>query len=564
MRNILIANCLFLFFTAKAVTYGDVVFSELMPDPEPCVGLPAVEYVELSNRSGNTLSLAGWSFLYGDKSYALPACTIAAGEYVTLCAKTSVNAFPTGTSVVGMTSFPTLLNSGKLMALVSASGELICQLDYADTWYGSGFKSGGGWSLECIDLTNFSGLASNWKASDDPSGGTPGRPNSVSMENPATETPLCTRLYVPSPQTVELHFSTFMQRSMLANILNYNLVPENSIVLSATVSIPDTRVVTLQLSDTLVSGIIYELTIKGLLDVAEKTLNDTTLVFGLPEKPTPGSLQLNEILFNPLPGSSDYVELVNVGTKCVDLSEVWLTNRTSTGSLNTGKRLSDKPLPCVPGSYWLLSESPDSVCAAGPFPAIPNSLKVSGFPSMPDDAGTVSLVTTSAEILDETTYTDRMHFALITNAEGVALEKNRPDAPSRLPSNWTSANALVHFGTPGFPNSNLLESAVPGVKGFYTKQSWMTPNNDGRDDRICIFYEWAEPCAGTLRIFDLQGRLVRTLANNEVLGLSGQFLWDGIRDDGTLVAYGRYILLSEAFTPKGRVFRNRLVLTILF
>jgi hypothetical protein len=49
-----------------------------------------------------------------------------------------------------------------------------------------------------------------------------------------------------------------------------------------------------------------------------------------------------------------------------------------------------------------------------------------------------------------------------------------------------------------------------------------------------------------------------------VLGTEGRYFWDGIRDDGRLAAYGRYILFAEAFTPKGTVFRNRLVLTILF
>jgi len=293
-------------------------------------------------------------------------------------------------------------------------------------------------------------------------------------------------------------------------------------------------------------------------------MTDTTLLLGLPEKPLPGSLQLNEILFNPLPGGCDYVEFVNVGTKCVDLSQVWLTNRSAGGVLNAGKRLSEKPLPCMPGSNWLLSESPDSVCASGPFPLMPNALKISGFPSLSDDAGNVSLITTSAEVLDELAYTEKMHFALITNPEGVALEKIRPSAPTLLASNWISANSASHYGTPGFQNSQYRDVAVIGVKGFYTKQAWMTPNNDGRDDRVSILYELPEACAGNLTVFDLQGRLIRKLANNEVFASEGTYLWDGIRDDGCLAPFGRYILVAEAFSPTGQVIRNRLVLTILF
>jgi hypothetical protein len=564
MRTILTTICLLIYGLTRASNYGDVVFSELMLDPEPSVGLPAVEYVEICNSSALSVSLAGWSLQYGDKSYNLPSCSLAPGEYVVLCAKTSVNAFPSGISVLGMTSFPSLLNSGKLMALVSATKELICCLDYSDRWYGSSFKANGGWSLECIDLSNLSGSASNWTASKDLSGGTPGRRNSVSAVNPALDRPVCSRLYVPSPNTVEIHFSEFMQLSTLTNILNYSVSPANSIVLSATVPFPNTRVVTLQLSDTLVSETEYQLNLTGLFDVSDFDLTDTTLALGLPEKAAPGSLKLNELMFNPVSGGCDYVEFVNVGSKCIDLSDVWLTNRSPSGALNAGRQLSDKPLPCLPGSYWLLSESPDSVCVAGSFPRMPNALSLTGFPSLPDDLGTVALVTTSAEVIDEMAYSDKMQFELILNPEGVALEKIRPDAASEVGSNWVSANASVHYGTPGFKNSQYREIQYKGVKGFYTSQAWMSPNNDGRNDRICIQYELPETCAGSLRIFDLQGRLVRKLVNNEVLGISGSYSWDGMRDDETLASIGRYILIAEAFTPKGQVFRNRLVLTILF
>jgi len=568
-RNILTVICWLVCGVASATVngtfeYGTLVFSELMVDPEPPVGLPAVEYVEICNRSDSEVSLAGWTFLYGEKPYPLPACTLSAGEYLVFCAKTSVAAFPAGTSVLGMSSFPSLLNSGKLMVLVSSTNELICCLDYSDSWYGSGFKANGGWSLECRDLSNFSGAASNWTASTDVSGGTPGRINSVSAENPSLEAPFCSRLYVPSPNTIEIHFSGFMEVASLSNILNYAVSPENTLVLSASPGFPDPRVVTLKLSDTLISEATYELTLSGLYNLSGFPLPDTTLLLGLPEKPGPGSLQWNEILFNPLSGSCDYVEFVNVGTKCVDLSQVWLTNRSAGGVLNAGKRLSEKPLPCMPGSYWLLSESPDSVRAAGPFPLMPNALKISSFPSLSDDAGNVSLLTTSAEVLDEMVYTEKMHFALITNPEGVALEKIRPSAPSAVRTNWVSANSASHYGTPGFQNSQYRDVVLSGVKGFYMKQAWMTPNNDGRDDRVNIQYELPEACAGNLIVYDLQGRLVRKLANNEVFASQGCYLWDGIRDNGTLAPFGRYILFAEAFTPTGQVIRNRLVLTILF
>jgi len=560
MRNFLLAIYCLAYQLAGAVDYGAVVFSELMVDPEPSVGLPAVEYLELCNRSATAVSLTGWTLLYGDKSYPLPACILAPGAYVVLCAKANLNAF--SEAVMGMSTFPSLLNTGKLMALLSSSAELVSCLDYSEKWYGSGFKAEGGWSLECKDLSNLSGSASNWTASKDASGGTPGRMNSVSTVNPTSAIPCCTRIYVTTPNTFEIHFSEFMQPSDLTNILNYTIMPENAIVLSATIDQPELRRVKLLLSDTLVSGVAYGLSLTGLYNLSGLPLKDTTLQVGLPEKPEAGSLQLNELLFNPKSGGFDYVEFVNVSSKGVDLSQVLLTNRSADGALNAGKQLSDKPLCCLPGSYWLLTENPDSLCLT--FPPMPNALQLAGFPSMPDDFGNVCMVTTSAEIVDEMDYDEQMHFALITNREGVALEKIRPEAPSQQRSNWISANAASHFGTPGFKNSQFREADVSGTKGFYVRQAWMTPNNDGRDDRICVQYDLPEACAGNLSVYDLQGRVVRKLANNEVFAFEGSYLWDGIREDGTLAPFGRYILFAEAFTPKGKVIRSRLVLTILF
>lgn len=560
MRNFLLVIYCLAYQLAGAVDYGAVVFSELMVDPEPIVGLTAVEYLELCSRSATAVSLTGWTLLYGDKTYPLPTCTLGPGAYVVLCAKANVNAF--SGNVMGMSTFPSLLNTGKLMALLSSSAELVSCLDYSEKWYGSGFKAEGGWSLECKDLSNFSGSANNWTASKDASGGTPGRMNSVASVNPSSTIPSCTRIYVPTPNTLEVHFSEFMQPSDLTNILNYTITPESAIVLSATIDIPELRRVKLTLSDTLVSGVTYGLSLTGLYNISGILLKDTTLQVGLPEKPETGSLQLNELLFNPKSGGFDYVEFVNVSTKGVDLSQVLLTNRSADGTLNAGKQLSDKPLCCLPGTYWLLTENPDSLCLT--FPHMPNALKIPSFPSMPDDFGNVSLVTISAEILDEMDYDEHMHFVLITNREGVALEKIRPDAPSQQRPNWISANAASHFGTPGYQNSQFREAEATSTKGFYVRQAWMTPNNDGRDDRVDILYELPEPCAGNLTLYDLHGRVIRKLVNNEVLATSGTILWDGIRQDGTPAPIGRYILFAEAYTPTGKVIRNRLVLTILF
>jgi len=62
-----------------------------------------------------------------------------------------------------------------------------------------------------------------------------------------------------------------------------------------------------------------------------------------------------------------------------------------------------------------------------------------------------------------------------------------------------------------------------------------------------------EGYTGTVQLFDTQGRLVRGLVNNDLLGREGCFTWDGLSDDDTEARSGIYIVYAEIFNLEGRV-----------
>ena len=71
--------------------WGDLVWNEVMADPAPPVQLPDREYVELYNRSGESLTLTGWQLAVNGRVYLLddlevdPGLQLLPGQYVVLC-----------------------------------------------------------------------------------------------------------------------------------------------------------------------------------------------------------------------------------------------------------------------------------------------------------------------------------------------------------------------------------------------------------------------------------------------------------------------------------------------
>ena len=564
LHRFVLSICLMCSLYSFSGTYGSLVFSELMVDPNPVVGLPEVEYIEIYNRGNQTVSLQGWTLCYGEKSYKFPDYSIDSAGFCLLCSKKAAVLLPSGISLAVFESFPILGNTGQLMYLKDDHGELITCIEYSVDWYKNEFKAKGGWSLECIDLNNLSGNSSNWNSSSNLNGGTPGYVNSVSAINPDDIFPICTGIYVLSPNQIELTFSKSLQAENLASLVNYEISPKTTLVSAIMPLIPPYRSVVLILSDSLEFSIKYYLRISNLKDVSGFFLPEVSIPFGLPEEPSFFDLSLNEVLFNPAPNGCDYVEFVNISDKCIDLSQVWLTNKSASGSLDKGVRLSEKPLPCVSGSYWLLSARANVLFSINHGLKIPNEIYLSEFPSMPDDSGHLILLTTSAQIIDEMTYKESMHFSLISSCEGVSLEKINPKLKSLENVSWHSASSATGYGTPGIINSQYHDLSDMEEEGFFIQQKWITPDNDGLNDYLTIHYKVKDASLANLTIFDLEGRVIKFLVKNELLASEGSIYWDGTKEDLGLAPFGRYILQTDYFTPSGQRNKKRFVLTVLF
>ena len=100
-------------------------------------------------------------------------------------------------------------------------------------------------------------------------------------------------------------------------------------------------------------------------------------------------------------------------------------------------------------------------------------------------------------------------------------------------------------------------------ESFWLENDSFSPDGDGVGDELVIGYSMpATDTQADIRIYDASGRLVRLLAENYRLEAQGVFVWDGCREDGTLVRWGIYIIYVEVHAPSGKRERYKMACAV--
>ena len=164
--------------TYRQALADEIIINEIMVDINPApYSLPVKKYVELYNASAADFDLDGYVFRVGDVDYNLPKMTIKTDGYLIL-ASDETNFERYGQCVAAFQESK-LTVAGKHIALINKLGAVVDSLTYSADYYNDRDRSEGGFSMERLDpFNNCTGIL-NWHSSNDLSGGTPGRQNSV-------------------------------------------------------------------------------------------------------------------------------------------------------------------------------------------------------------------------------------------------------------------------------------------------------------------------------------------------------------------------------------------------
>lgn len=541
----------------------DIIIDEIMADPTPVVGLPNNEWIELKNRSALPVRLQNWRIAdAASRSGPLPDIVLKPDSVIIVCAGSAVAALSIFGTAVPVSNFPSLDNDDDLLSLESADGNIIHAIHYSSSWYGNELKKNGGWSLEMIDPNAPCAGSSNWTASDQANGGTPGAVNSANAINSTISLPQLKRSYTADSLTVILVFDAPVDSSSSSIISNYAI--DNGIIIDSSAAIsPLFNEVRLKLGSALQKEMVYTITATNIHDCNNNTAStDKPVKTGIASQINRGDIIINEILFNPVPGAFDYVEFYNKSNKIIDASALYIANRNSSNTISSITQFTGSPFLLFPGEYLVITEDRTDL-ALHYFIKDPDAVMgISTLPSFPDDKGYIILLDNHGNIIDETDYLDDWHFALVNNAEGISLERIDPDDSSSRPGNWHSAASTAGYGTPGYKNSQY-RMQQPFTASITVSPPVFSPDNDGTDDIASIRYKLdAAGYAANVFIYDAAGRIIRNLAHNNILGNSGIWNWNGLGEKNQSLPAGPYIVLTEIFNMEGkkRLFKNVVVL----
>jgi hypothetical protein len=260
-------------------------------------------------------------------------------------------------------------------------------------------------------------------------------------------------------------------------------------------------------------------------------------VVAQPQISSNDNIVINEVLANE-PGSStklEWVELYNADSMEHDLGGWAFVCKEDTTLIPSGTVIPAQRFLII--ARRLLSSPPDSVSFEGRwgnrsgvwgdspgenFPAIQAEM------GLTNSGGTVSLIDPENTVRSFTWTQDC--------GDGVSLER-------------VSFERDVWFccvgsekSTPGKKNSvsttyseNLQLSIEPNP---------FSPDGDGFEDDVVFRYTLPQIANLTLKIYDVRGRLVKTLINGEPL-VSGAITWDGRDDRNRIVRVGIYLVWAE-------------------
>ena len=565
---VMIRYIVLLFFLSSIVKINaqvkpySIVINEILSDPSPIVALPNCEFIELRNCTNEIINLNKWKISNGTTTATIAIdFFLKADSLVILCARSNVIFFNGLNNIVGMTSFPTLANEEGMIVLSNKNGETIHAVSYKKRWHDNTIKVEGGWSLEMSNPFKPCNI-NNWHSSKNIRGGTPGGENSIFNIDSEEEKLTAIQCISTSEKEFILKLNKGADSSSLSIASNYKIESTGQYAIKALPAPPIFDHVKLILKDRIENEKIYRLTINNIKPCTSDIFDSTSIHTGIAIIPSKGDLIINELLFNPEPYGADFLEVYNNSKSVINAKDIYIAGKNSAGQIGSHFKCAEDDLNIFPGKFLVITTDSGNIIKN--WKKIDRSAisEIKSMPSYPDNEGSALLINKEGIIIDEFNYSDDMHYPLLIDKEGVSLERINPILPASLKENWHSASSSVYYATPTKENSQFRKSdSINNMIEII--QTDFSPNNDGINDFININYKMSNPGNSiSIYAFNFNGMMIRKIADNQLCGTSGTFIWDGLNQHKQKVNSGIYIILAEVLDLRGKQMRFKKAIAV--
>jgi hypothetical protein len=530
---VLLFSILFLFsvFSANAQVY----INEIFPAPAQSKS----EWIEIYNPNENDISLPGLIITNRNSSFKLERnINLLPNSFFALLSDT-VGFSDNLTCPFLVINLPTLHNDWDAITIRTLDSVLIDSIYYDFRWGKKDF------SLERYDWSIPAVSKENWNVSSDVSGHTLCRKNSKTIKDIQLEDELqidngiCRLLLknfgrknIENLQieiTVSFSFGEFDTIFSIGSWKQNKLQRGDSLHLQFSI---DSVLKTLEYS--FLNKIDYFI---GFDSMDTRVSRQKSLRLNLP-KPFKGLL-INEILFDVYTGCGEFLELVNISSRDMNLSKWKLRN-------SSGKMLSfpnDDSFKIKAGKYCaIVWDSSFFNCFEGK-KGDSNVIYVEAPFVLRNSGDKIVLSDPIGIVHDSVNFLPQWHKGKMTSFKQKSLEKMIESKSSNDSTNWYTC-VDKRGATPGELNSVSIQKEesiwvdiepnpfVPGkIENPVCKISYRLPFVQSRINA---------------KIFSLDGILVLELENNTTSPSSGIIEWDGMMQSGKKIEPGGYIFVIEA------------------
>lgn len=250
-----------------------------------------------------------------------------------------------------------------------------------------------------------------------------------------------------------------------------------------------------------------------------------------------GSLVFNEIMYEPETGGAEFVELFNTSNDSIQVGGMDL----KIGAKEKVK-LSSSTFVVPPQEYFVLAS--DSSVYKKYASLSKNKSRVSSSLTLSNEGTSLIVKDLFGTTLDSVVYSPSWHNRNFLETKNKSLERINPAFNVNDKSNW-STSVVNEGATPGKQNSIFTQKLASDSKVTISPNPF-SPDNDGFEDFAIINFNLPYKLSQIqIKVFDSQGRLVRTLLENRPSASNTSVIFNGLDDNGRALRIGIYILLIE-------------------